>query len=107
MVEDKKRRALQQEPETPWTCECMWKKIICCQVYKDNYHKYMVNKMLEYKDNKDSVSNRDSASSNRDSASNNRDSASSNRDSVGNKESASEGLDRVKGKQAEAKSDYA
>ncbi len=40
IVEDKKGREINSVRQT---CECSWKKIVCCNVYKENYYNFMTN----------------------------------------------------------------
>lgn len=47
LLEDKKKRQAEGDDVTKRICECSWKKIICCSVYKDNYNKYVQSRMLE------------------------------------------------------------
>ena len=42
LVDKKKTR--ESDPNSPF-CECTWKKLICCEVFKENYHNYMEKKM--------------------------------------------------------------
>ena len=43
IVEERKRP--RSEAEEHWGCECSWRKLICCNVYKENYQKFMKAKM--------------------------------------------------------------